>query len=174
MLIDLKQFVPSDVCLSCEGCCRFHEEKSSWRPKITQEEVGLAAKCGLCGPQLEQNIDDEVGFLRTVFSSSLNQFICSFFSDETKSCKIYLYRPFECQLYPFLLIKKQGKIFLGVHGNCPYVQVKQSAQEWKGHVEYLKKFFSKKKMADFLKRNPALFADYLPFQNEIEYLFELS
>ena len=38
MFSDLPQFVPQSVCLSCDGCCRFKEEQSSWRPKAVGDE----------------------------------------------------------------------------------------------------------------------------------------
>lgn len=42
MLQNFKQFVPSNVCLSCDGCCRFKQSDSRWRPHMTKEEQRIA------------------------------------------------------------------------------------------------------------------------------------
>ncbi|MCI0405004.1 MAG: phosphoribosylanthranilate isomerase [candidate division Zixibacteria bacterium] len=36
---ELKQFVPQEVCLACDGCCRFKEDSSEWRPKVAKTEL---------------------------------------------------------------------------------------------------------------------------------------
>ena len=42
--LNLKQFVPSEVCLKCKGCCRYKEADSAWRPKLgAGDQEGLAA-----------------------------------------------------------------------------------------------------------------------------------
>ena len=36
--VSLKQFVPSEVCLKCNGCCRYKQADSVWRPKLGQKD----------------------------------------------------------------------------------------------------------------------------------------
>ncbi|TBR19404.1 hypothetical protein EPO66_00745 [bacterium] len=40
----IKQFIPSSVCLKCQGCCRFAEENSAWSVKLLEGER-LSLKC---------------------------------------------------------------------------------------------------------------------------------
>ena len=44
MKSNLNQFVPSEVCLHCDRCCRFKEENSAWRPKMAKEEIAQLRK----------------------------------------------------------------------------------------------------------------------------------
>ncbi len=39
MFSDFPQLVPQKVCLSCQGCCRFKDTRSVWRPKVAPEEL---------------------------------------------------------------------------------------------------------------------------------------
>ncbi len=38
MFADFKQFVPSDYCFQCKGCCVFESSVTPWRPLLAQEE----------------------------------------------------------------------------------------------------------------------------------------
>ena len=94
MLTDLPQFVPQKVCLSCDGCCRFKEEKSPWRPKITRDEMNERA---LGGSGLVASIfskqRDEDGYVKAVPCPTGAQ--CVFFHPPDNTCRVYADRPFE-------------------------------------------------------------------------------
>ena len=164
----LKQWVPSDVCLSCDGCCRFKEADSPWRPKLSAEDKtkGLAEK--IFSPEKV----DAGGALVTVPCHGMH--VCTFFKVDDNSCKIYRNRPFECELYPFILSRHDGRPAVYVHLNCPHVQQNRPGSRFDTHVEYLKGYFHDDSVLNFLKRNSSLISDYTQFQNELEYLFTLA
>lgn len=174
MFIDLKQIVPSEICLACQGCCRFHEEKSAWRPKMIEEEIRLSFRKGVSTKMFTKDIVQDDQCIRAIFSDTAKQFICFFFTPETNSCKIYPGRPFECRLYPFLLTKKDGKNFLAVHLSCPFVQKHRSTVEFASHVAYLKEIFTERSVVQFLEKNPIVVGDYRLYQDELEFLFEAA
>lgn len=158
MFEDFKQFVDSSVCLKCDGCCRFKEAESRWRPYIAQTERKSVAG----------HITPADGKIKTV--PCADGFICCFFDNKENSCGIYHARPFECQLYPFLLGKENGQPALYAHLNCPYVQKHFGTPLYKEYVAYLREFFSRKNVLAFLRANPLLFADYSDSRDELDYI----
>ncbi|MFA4842742.1 MAG: YkgJ family cysteine cluster protein, partial [Candidatus Omnitrophota bacterium] len=101
----IKQIIPQEVCLKCQGCCRFSEKDSVWSPSLLDEEA--------------ESLGQKKILL--IASAAGNVFFCSFFEPEKNACKIYSRRPFECQLYPFLLKRKDKKTFLAVDPKCPFI-----------------------------------------------------
>ena len=171
MLRDFPQFVPQKVCLSCDGCCRFKEATSIWRPKITREEI-TQKKSSLIEKIFSKQAIDSRGYLKTVMKGSVCQ--CTFFNLEDNTCRIYDNRPFECQLYPFLLNKRGKEIVISVHLMCPHVQEKRNAPQFENYVVALKQFFQKRDIKDFLRRNPNLATDYSDYDEELEDIFILD
>ncbi len=170
MLEDLPQFVPQKACLSCDGCCRFKEQDSCWRPKMTQNEVDL-------------HCSKEGGFSRAIFSKELEsdghiravrchgQIKCSFFHLEDNMCHVYQNRPFECRLYPFLLMKEEEGLSVGVHLSCPHVQQYWGYEEFDHYVVKLQAYFQRQDVGDFLRENISLGGDYTSYEAEIALIF---
>ena len=153
--------MPQEVCLSCDGCCRFAGQNSSWRPKVAREEIGDCYRQEL----------DEDGYIKAI--DRRGQIQCVFFQAGDHTCHIYERRPFECRLYPFLLIKKGDDPAIGVHLSCPYVQEKWHDAEFQRYVEELQKYFQKQEVLEFIRRNPLLIGNYSKHGQEIEHLFKL-
>jgi len=160
----LKQFVPSSTCLACEGCCRFSEENSSWRPCLTEDEKRNAV--------YTKDRQDDKGWLKT---SSLNDgFVCSCLDEKNNACTVYEVRPFDCALYPFLLVDLDVGPCLAVHLNCPFVQEAWDSEGFSVHVEYLKEYFSRPQALALLRNNPSLFTDVSSCPTELEQLFTIA
>ncbi len=168
--MQLKQFVPSEVCLKCDGCCRFKEERSPWRPKVAKEEIQTAKK-GLAEEIFSKAIMLD-HHIKTV--SCQGHHLCSFFEAKTNTCRIYPTRPFECQLYPFVMTRSNVETILTVHHHCPFIQQKRHSQDFQEYVDYLKRFFADPEVAGFLDRNPALMGEYPEHEEELEYLFTIG
>jgi len=168
----LEQFVPSRVCLSCDGCCRFKEPKSAWRPKITKDEMTAMKKPDLLSViYSKEKVEVKTGHLKTVPCESGGHHFCTFFAPQTNTCTIYDVRPFECRLYPFVLVKEKDKVVVSAHHACPYVQEKKDSEEFQKYAAYLKKYFSQKEIVDFVKRNPTLAGEYTNYKDELEPIF---
>ena len=170
--MNVKQFVPSAVCLSCDGCCRFKEEQSPWRPKITEDEIARKGKRDLLSEIYSKDKIDASGHIKTTCSAGHH--FCSFFSPQDNTCGVYDVRPFECELYPFVLTKKDGKTIIAAHHNCPFIQMQRNAAEFEAYAAYLKEFFAQKDVLDFLKKNPTLVGEYSNYEEELEYLFTVG
>ena len=170
MFSDLPQIVPQKICLSCQGCCRFKEASSLWRPKVTPKEV--------------QNIpvgEDKKTLTNALLKDShiatvheQGQHRCTFLNLGNSKCGIYACRPFECRFYPFLLTQKDSDIVISVHLNCPYVQESRYSAEFVNHLTVLKTYLAQDKIFRFLKNNPFMMGDYSGCMDEIEELFILK
>jgi len=164
----LKQFVPSQVCLSCDGCCRFKDEDSQWRPRLGEDErrTGKLFK-KVSAPQI-----DGQGFLKTVPCGIGH--LCQFFNAKDHTCGVYGSRPFECALYPFILARTEGHFEVCVHLSCPFVQEHIGRDPFKAYVDYLKGYLARTETLVFLKKNLSLFQDYTAFRDELECLFTVE
>ena len=158
--------LPLKNCLSCKGCCRFFEKNSTWRPKLRLQEK-VFFNCNDYDEKsyliVEDNVNDE--------NSS---FICKFLDISTNKCKIYDNRPFECQLYPLLLIKKENHFYLAIHLSCPEVQNIINSEEIQEYIKKAKEVLNGHEQMDFFKNNKDLFVeDNVFLKEEIKYLFEI-
>ncbi len=163
----LNQFVPSEVCLKCDGCCRYKEADSIWRPKLGQDDQEHLAALITGGDVL-----DDKAYIKTI--QSCGKHFCKFLNGADNTCGIYSERPFECSLYPFILSKTPDTVRLYVHLSCPYVQDHLGRPEYDTYVAYLYQFFHRTDMMKLLVRNQSMFHDYSPFAPELLHLFDLT
>ena len=166
--MSLKQFVPSLVCLSCEGCCRFQSGKSPWRPKVGRgEEADFKSGLGTA-----EDILDHGAYVKAELYGALWR--CCFLDGEANTCGIYSGRPFECRLYPFLLVKSGEQFLVALHLSCPFAQKYYGKAETENYAAYLKEFFSRTPGKEFLINNRELFSDYREAADEWVPVFELD
>ena len=158
MISQLKQFVPSNVCLKCDGCCRFQLSDSPWRPKVGEQE-------------LKEGVDPE-GYLKTIPQGGHHQ--CTHFNQTDNTCGVYSKRPFECALYPFIISSSSRGVEVYVHLACPYVQENEIKPEMQEYILYLKNFLNQLPTKAFLTNNSRLLHDYTPFNNELKFLFRIE
>ena len=155
MNIHLKQFVPSGVCLKCDGCCRFQSADSLWRPKWDKREF----------------VDDQ-DYVTTIVDCGKH--LCRFLNKADSTCRVYSDRPFECALYPFLLSRTAKGVSLYVHLACPYVQDMQTSKELQEYMLYLQDFFAMPATLNFLKHNTHLIHDYSLHEEEMKYVLTIQ
>src|SRR5471030_308606 len=158
--LPLKQFVPSEVCLKCDGCCRYKEADSAWRPKLGQDDQQGLAELITAGDVL-----DAQDYVKTI--QACGKHFCKFLNGEDNTCGIYTKRPFECSLYPFILSRTPEAVKVYVHLSCPYIQDHLSRADYEAYVAYLKKFFRREDIRGFLLGNKDMFHDYSPYAPEL-------
>ena len=98
--------------------------------------------------------------LQLIANPDGQDFICPFLASRDNKCKIYDARPFECQLYPFLINLRPGKVLLTVDLNCPYVYEQINSREAKEYIIYLAGYLNSPKMLKMLKDNPQIIQAY--------------
>ncbi|MFA5176759.1 MAG: YkgJ family cysteine cluster protein [Candidatus Omnitrophota bacterium] len=151
----IKQFVPENACLKCQGCCRFKEMDSAWVPCLLEEEVQDLIDQDI--PPAYINMQRKI---RPVANPRGEGFICAFLESQANKCRIYNKRPFECQLYPFLINLRQGKVILTVDLNCPYISEKINTREFKEYAEYLAAYLNSPEQLEILRDNPQIIQAY--------------
>ncbi len=162
----LEQFVPQEFCCICTGCCRFADPNNIWRPKAMNKEVE-PLKANQSGSEfLDQDFR-----IKTV--SQDQEHICHFLDFEINRCRTYSQRPFECQLYPFVLLRKDEKVFVAVHLACPFVQEKKEGSEFLQYSKYLADFFSRNEILDQAEEYLKLASFYPNSGEEFKLLFSI-
>ncbi len=164
-MCDLRGFVPSEECFKCDRCCRFSDKETIWSPVFSAQEVEEVINEGY--PPAVFNIG-RVGFkdVRLHPKQGLRySFICPFFDEEKNCCKIYPIRPFDCRLYPFLIVDMgDGDVFLGLDEQCPYVGkllTKQNGAEIiDRHSKFLAEFLNSQEGKECLYKSPQIIARY--------------
>jgi Fe-S-cluster containining protein len=151
----VKQFVPSKICLTCNGCCRFAEPETVWSPTLLDTEIEeLTAQRSL---SLDFTSSQKV---RLKPLEKKEGFICVFLDCRDNKCKIYSQRPFECQLYPFLINRCQKKIYLAIDLHCPFARENLKSKKCKDYIIYLTKLLRTSEYASILKDNPQVIQEY--------------
>jgi Fe-S-cluster containining protein len=158
----MEQFLSSDYCLRCRGCCYFPEEFSVWSPYVTNAESAALPK----GPAGEACVT-AAHSIRLV--PDRGEFRCIFLDPESHACAIYPSRPLECRIYPFLLAAREGKIFLAIDTYCPYVKEQMGTEHMKLYIERLVAFLNDPRQKSLVLSNPHLIHPY----EEVVYLTEL-
>ncbi len=151
----IKQIVPEDVCLECQGCCRFLEAESSWLPSLLNEEISALIQ----NPACKVIISDKKK-IKPVFSQKNNNYLCYFLNPQENKCGIYPLRPLECQLYPFLINAYQEKVWLALDFNCPFAETHYETQEFIKYVEYLTGLLESVNFKKIFKDNPQIIQAY--------------
>ncbi len=126
------QFVSETECLGCRGCCRFSSQETVWSPALSADEAALLAArqpTAVTSP-LEKR-------LKPVWHAQSRSFVCPLLDVPTNRCSIYTIRPFECQLYPFLVNRSSGKVYLAVDQRCPCVAREQKSARFQEYVSYI-------------------------------------
>jgi hypothetical protein len=165
--LSFKQFVPSEICLKCNGCCRYKEADSAWRPKL-----GARDQESLSELITGDIVLDAQSYIKTI--QVCGEHFCKFLNGADNTCSIYTKRPFECSLYPFILSKTPDAVKLYVHLSCPYVQDHLPRADFEAYVAYLKEFFRRPDIREFLSHNKAMFHDYSIYASELLHLFDLA
>ncbi len=132
-----RQFVPSEYCLRCDICCRFPEATSWQAPFFSENEIEAAGRAGLPG---ESFANARRGRGETILlCGARNGYRCPGFDEAANVCRIYADRPFDCRLYPFLLVYDElgSRVFLAADTLCPFVRENLETARAKAYVAEL-------------------------------------
>jgi Fe-S-cluster containining protein len=148
--MELKQIIPTKICLSCDVCCRFLDRKSQWLPLFLPHEITRKIK-----PYLTRS-----GRIKPLACN--NMYICPFFNKENHKCSIYSLRPFDCQLYPFTITfdEEHKTIVLGMDTKCLFIIEPKNQAIIKKYSGYLADTLEQKHIASVISRNPLFIGSF--------------
>ncbi len=136
----LKQFVNSSFCLECKGCCRFSQE--IWQPQLLE-------------------LDKQRSGIKTIpVKIEGDNIVCSFLKEDSHLCQIYNQRLFECELYPFLLSRREQTLDLVTHLACSFIMEMQGKPEYENYTRYLIDTLSSAEIVRMLKKEIKMFRLY--------------
>jgi len=160
-MLNLRQFVPREVCLSCRGCCRFPIRDTVWAPLFLFEEILELTQENIVPSCLFVHADTRAKkAARIDLIEDTSGFICPCLETKTNRCKIYEARPLECRLYPFLLALKDREAYLALDIKCPYGQQARLDKSFKEYVRHLEEFLQSKEFLNLVKNNPEIVQNY--------------
>lgn len=156
----LYQIIPSEVCFSCDVCCRFLEVDSPLAPIFTETEKARVVAAG-ADPTLFRPQTD--GKSAQIHLKPHNDFyICPFFEPETSRCTIYPSRPFDCQLYPFAIMfsEDRNEVVLGVDTLCPFGEEHFKTETFQRHIREVIDYVESEAVTEQIAANWSLIGDY--------------
>lgn len=151
----IKQIIPREVCLSCQGCCRFSQHETSWSPILLNEEIRQLLECNY-----PPSLISPTKRIRAVPDPKSDRFLCAFLSPQDNTCKIYSARPLDCRLYPFMINRKGEKVFLACDLRCPFVKEHLEVGEFKEYIQYLNDFLNSPSALNLLRNNSQIIQEY--------------
>lgn len=130
----LYQIIPTEVCLSCDVCCRFLDKDSPLAPIFTEYETERLISHGIDRTLFKRQKDGKSSQITLILHE--DYYICPFFEPETQHCKIYASRPLDCRLYPFTIMFNQDRnsVVLGVDMLCPYSEERYESESFQQHL----------------------------------------
>ena len=156
----LYQIIPSEVCFSCDVCCRFLEEDSSLAPIFTEKEKAKVVAHGADPTLFRPQIDSTSAQIQLKRYKDL--YICPFFEPETSHCTIYPMRPLDCQLYPFALMFSEdgSEVVLGVDTLCPFGEAHLETEAFQRHICDVIDYIESEGVMAQIAANWSLIGDY--------------
>ena len=156
----LYQIIPSEVCFTCDVCCRFLEVDSPLAPIFTEMEKQQAISIGVDITLFQPQADGKSSQIK--LKAHKDFYICPFFEPDTSRCTIYGNRPFDCQLYPFALMfnKDRSSVVLGVDMLCPFGEAHHETDAFQQHLRHVIDFVESQEIYTLIAKNWSLIGDY--------------
>ena len=156
----LHQIIPSEVCFSCDVCCRFLAADSPLAPIFTETEKEKVVADGADSTLFRPQADGKSAQIQLKPHSDF--YICPFFAPETNRCTIYPIRPLDCQLYPFVLMFSEdgSEVVLGVDTLCPFGEEYLETEAFQRHICEVIDYVESEAVTAQIAANWSLIGDY--------------
>ncbi len=103
--------IPQAFCQECRLCCRFLEP-DRLTPFSSRPELRPILPEGFRG-----KTDPDLTLVRV---DEIDLWQCTLLDESSWSCSSWPNHPFDCRIYPLVLILREGSPWLGVDTNCPF------------------------------------------------------
>ncbi len=160
-MLTLFRFVPESMCLNCKGCCRYAALDTPWAPVFMIDEIRTLVDHDIVPASLFSHPGQHKNeSAKIILENQNDSFFCPCLNISSGRCIIYSDRPFDCRLYPFLLVRKNKDVYLAVDKKCPYVNRLLKSVKMFLYKFYLKNFLRSKAFVKLAKINPEIAGDY--------------
>lgn len=149
-MVKLKRLIPQKICLTCDVCCRFLVKFSPLAPLFLPNEITPKIK-----PYLTKTCRLKLKWGKFIYT-------CPFFNTANNKCRIYPKRPFDCQLYPFVIMfdGKKEKIILGIDTKCPFIKDDKNGNLIKKYSLKLSELLEEKGNALLIAASPLFIGNF--------------
>lgn len=156
----LYQIIPSEVCFSCDVCCRFLEADSPLAPIFTEKEKEKVVAHGADADLFHPQTDGKSAQIQ--LKPHEDFYICPFFEPETSHCTIYPIRPLDCQLYPFALMFNEdgSEVVIGVDTLCPFGEEHIETEAFQRQIRDVIDYVESETVTAQITANWSLIGDY--------------
>ncbi len=156
----LQQIIPSEVCFSCDVCCRFLEVDSPLAPIFTEVEKARVVAAGADPELFRPQVDGKSAQIQLKPHDDF--YICPFFEPEMNRCTIYPIRPLDCQLYPFAIMFSEdgNEVVLGVDTLCPFGEEHLETEVFQQHLREVIDYVESETVTEQIAANWSLIGDY--------------
>ena len=156
----LYQIIPSEVCFSCDVCCRFLAADSPLAPIFTERETAKVVAHGADPTLFRPQIDNTSAQIQ--LKRYKDFYICPFFDPETSHCTIYPIRPLDCRLYPFALMFNEdgSEVVLGVDTLCPFGEEHLETEAFQRHIRDVIDYIESETVIAEIAAHWSLIGDY--------------
>jgi Fe-S-cluster containining protein len=158
----MRQIVHHEQCKRCRECCRFRANRQDFAPIFTVEELQAIREVRESLPEFlpfkETTNVYQIRLKEAEHSDPAYPYVCPFLDEENYQCTIYDVRPFDCRIWPFIVLKNdEGKISLQhFTGNACLALQEVSPEDFREYEAYMEKLVSSSSFLEFLKRHPEL------------------
>ena len=159
----MNKFKFSEMCFSCRECCRFLKSQQYFAPVFTEEEYKKLKSMHKNLPRFKRHIGSKNVYQVILKKSKLypKEYVCPFLDEKKHSYKIYNNRPFDCKIWPFIVMKK-GKRTVISYFSGDYCDIVDSLPRkiFNSYKKSVVEFITSKKCLRTIKTHPALIWKY--------------
>jgi Fe-S-cluster containining protein len=159
----MKQIVHHEQCKRCGECCRFRADRQDFAPIFTAGEIeAIRAVRGEMPEFVPFKDSDNIFQIRLVEAQQPTPhypYVCPFLDEDNYACSIYDVRPFDCRVWPFIILKETetGEIRLAhFTGNACLAMQEVSPEDLSEYEAYMQEWVTSEDFLNFLREHPQL------------------
>lgn len=105
----MRQIVHHEQCQRCRECCRFRANRQDFAPIFTAAELDAIRTVTDSMPEFvpfkgSDNIF-QIRLQKAKHDDPVYPYVCPFLDEDQYACTIYDVRPFDCRVWPFIILK---------------------------------------------------------------------
>ncbi len=163
----MRQIVHHEQCKRCRECCRFRENRQDFAPIFTAEEIeairAVRDEMPEFVPFKETENTFQIRLKKAKHEDPVYPYVCPFLDEDNYQCSIYDVRPFDCRIWPFIILKisETGEVQLAhFTGSACLALEEVSPEDFAEYDAYMQQLVTSGEFLRFLKAHPDLIWEY--------------
>lgn len=159
----MRQIVHHEQCQRCRECCRFRANRQDFAPIFTADELAAIRQTADTMPEFVpfKNSDNifQIRLQAAKYPDPVYPYVCPFLDEDKYACTIYDTRPFDCRVWPFIVLKltDTGEVRLAHFTGDACLALEEASMEDFGEYEaYMIRLVTSADFLEFLRQHPEL------------------